>query len=428
MQNFNHVAGGFAFAGIFGSFADINVFETFDTMAVVWISAVLPDIDHTKSIIGKTFYPLAKWIQRKYGHRTITHSIWFYIAVVCIVKGVDNLFGLHYALPVALAMGSHLIFDMCTKLGVPIFYPFSRRPAVLPANRDMRLSGTDFRSEAVLFVVFCCLNVFSYPLMAAGFWSRYNKSFSTWEHLSREVKRKPGDYQTTFLHDNDTVTVIMVEQKAGELIVWQQGAGRGGDRSKGRFVRYDPTICKLISFDRLPDRHRFVPVNLVQVAVDSVNHYMTEPVAHVTVQSDQELFYFEGPIMKKGTELTADYPNGPRFEQLSIDNASTLSALKQLELEHQLDQVHYKTKLSVLEGHQRELADHSTRTDLSDYEEGKRREKVRELSGKVASFEQPEPVNEELYRVRKEVLQHQLKKTARVNATLLIWREQSKPN
>lgn len=31
-------------------------------------------------------------------------------------------------------MGNHLIFDMCTRQGIPIFYPFPHRPVVLPAN------------------------------------------------------------------------------------------------------------------------------------------------------------------------------------------------------------------------------------------------------------------------------------------------------
>lgn len=155
--------------GLFCSFADVNIFDSFDTMAVVWIAAVLPDIDHTKSISGKVVYPLASWLQKKYGHRTVTHSIFFYLAVVIITKSIDNLWHLHFTLPVALALGSHLIFDMCTKQGIPLLYPFSRRPFVLPANPKLRLSVNDFRSEAIVFVVFCCLNVFSYPLMAQGF-------------------------------------------------------------------------------------------------------------------------------------------------------------------------------------------------------------------------------------------------------------------
>ena len=416
MQNFNHVAGGFAFTGIFASFAEVNIFERFDTMAVVWIAAVLPDIDHTKSIIGKTCYPVAKWIQTRYGHRTITHSLWFFFAVIALSKGVDNLFHQHFTLPIALALGSHLIFDMCTKQGIPIFYPFSRRPAVLPANPKLRLSANDFRSEAILFGVFCCLNVFSYPLMASGFWSRYNKSFATWEHFEREVKRKPGDYEARFLMgESDTVTGIVVEHKASELVTWSGGFGGYG------FVRYDPAHCKLIDFRRLTTRHHLQTINLLRVSVDSLNRYMKLPVVKVTVQSEQPVYYFEGAIMKKGNELSADYPNGPHFEQVAIDNAQTLLELQQLNLEYKAAEARNGVKLAELDKYRADLSEQTRRSGLSDYEEGKRRDNMRELTKAIADFEKPEPVDGELYRVHKAMLEHKLQQTARINATIVIW-------
>ncbi len=423
MQNFNHVAGGFAFTGIFASFAEVNIFERFDTMAVVWIAAVLPDIDHTKSIIGKTCYPVAKWLQTRYGHRTITHSLWFFVAVVALSKGFDNLFHQHFTLPVALALGSHLIFDMCTKEGIPIFYPFSRRSAVLPANRNLRLSTNDFRSEAILFGVFCCLNVFSYPLMAAGFWSKYNKSFATWDHFEREVKRKPGDYEARFLiGESDTVTAIIVEQKASELITWRKENG------EFRFVRYDPARCRLIDFRRLATRHHLQTINLLRVSVDSLNRYMKQPVVKITVQSEQPVYYFEGAIMKKGNELTADYPNGPHFEQVAIDNAQTGLELRQLDLEYKAALARNGVKLAELAQYRADLSDHTRRSGLSDYEEGKRRDLIRELKAKIDTYVLPEPVDGELYRVHKQMLEHRLQQTAYLNATLLLWQVQSGRN
>ena len=419
MQNFNHVAGGFAFTGLFCSFADVNVFERFDTMAVVWVAAILPDIDHTKSIIGRTFYPLAKWIQTKYGHRTITHSIFFYIAVVCIVKGIDNLWHLHFTLPVALALGSHLIFDMCTKQGIPIFYPFSRKVAVLPANPNLRLAASDFRSEAIIFVVFCGLNVFSYPLMAQGFWARYNQGFATFDHLSREVKRKPGDYDVTVLsNERDTTVGLLVEQKAEEIVLFD----------KGKFLRFATDKVKLMNFLRRKNRHQFKTINLLQVNCDSLNQYMKLPVVKIIAQSEQELFYFEGPIMKKGNELSADYPNGARFQQLAIDNAQTEFELAELGLQQRAAELTYHSKLSQLEKYRADLYKHSQSTNLSDYEEGKRREKIKELTEKIALFELPEPVNVAMYRVQRQMLEHKLRETAHLNATLLIWEAQKNQN
>lgn len=35
----------------------------------------LPDLDTTTSTIGKILFPIASWIEDKYPHRTITHSL-----------------------------------------------------------------------------------------------------------------------------------------------------------------------------------------------------------------------------------------------------------------------------------------------------------------------------------------------------------------
>jgi inner membrane protein len=34
----------------------------------------LPDVDTTTSTMGQIFYPVAAWIEKRYPHRTVTHS------------------------------------------------------------------------------------------------------------------------------------------------------------------------------------------------------------------------------------------------------------------------------------------------------------------------------------------------------------------
>jgi inner membrane protein len=70
----NHITGGIVF-GLFCSFFSINIFASPVFISVLF-GSLLPDIDHTKSWIGKSVYPIAKWISRNYGHRTL-HSIFF---------------------------------------------------------------------------------------------------------------------------------------------------------------------------------------------------------------------------------------------------------------------------------------------------------------------------------------------------------------
>jgi inner membrane protein len=163
MQGFNHVAGGLAFTGIFAS-ADINLFSKPEYIAVTVAASLLADVDHTRSIPGKIFYPLAKWLDKKYGHRTVTHCLLFYLAAVAVVGIFEMLLfpGQRvYTLFFALGYGSHLIFDMCTRQGIPLFMPFTRARCVLPGNPNLRLSNKNITGEIVVFFGFAGLRTFS---------------------------------------------------------------------------------------------------------------------------------------------------------------------------------------------------------------------------------------------------------------------------
>lgn len=190
-----HIAGSLSFTGLFCSLFNVNIFERWQNVIVLIFFALLPDIDHTKSIIGKLFYPLAKWLSVRFGHRTITHSIFFAILATSLLKIVSFYFGFSadYYLIAWFSIGSHFILDMITIEGIPLFYPFAKNPCVMPANQQFRFRTNDNRSEAVVFFI-CTLAVFSMQdLFAKGFWTSYNESFNTLEHIKREYKRS-ADY------------------------------------------------------------------------------------------------------------------------------------------------------------------------------------------------------------------------------------------
>jgi len=81
----NHITGGIVFTGTFCSLFDVNVFDNPYSIGLVIVASVIPDIDHTKSIIGKMFYPISKTISIKFGHRTITHSLLFLFSSSLII-------------------------------------------------------------------------------------------------------------------------------------------------------------------------------------------------------------------------------------------------------------------------------------------------------------------------------------------------------
>ena len=84
MSGINHVVGGIVFTGIFSSFWNINIFSKIEYIGLCSFFSVLPDIDHTRSPIGKLFYPIANYLDRHFGHRTITHS---FLMVLFLLTG-----------------------------------------------------------------------------------------------------------------------------------------------------------------------------------------------------------------------------------------------------------------------------------------------------------------------------------------------------
>lgn len=86
-----------------------------------WVG-LLPDIDHPNSRISRTFGILG-FPFRITPHRTLTHAIWIPLALGAIALAYPH----WITLTIASAYLSHIIGDMITPRGVPLFYPLSRR-------------------------------------------------------------------------------------------------------------------------------------------------------------------------------------------------------------------------------------------------------------------------------------------------------------
>lgn len=190
MKAANHIAGGIVITGVFTSLWDVNLFTDPVNLGVCVFASLLPDIDHTRSLIGKLFYPLASWISKRFGHRTITHSFVFMFVFYIVCRFLENQFlgTTHLSLIVIFALFSHYFLDMLTLDGIPLFYPFARNPCVIPGNRDLRFVSNT-RNEFIVLVLFIMLSLSFKNLYANGFWLSYNRSFNDTSHLAREFKR-----------------------------------------------------------------------------------------------------------------------------------------------------------------------------------------------------------------------------------------------
>ena len=90
------------------------------------LGSQLPDIDTTTSTIGKIFFPISSWIEDRFPHRSITHSLLATVGIAAVSLGA-NYFFLHGSLKAAVALPlGHLLAcfsDTFTKQGVQLFYP-----------------------------------------------------------------------------------------------------------------------------------------------------------------------------------------------------------------------------------------------------------------------------------------------------------------
>ena len=128
------------------------------------IASLLPDIDTGASTVGRVFSYLSRRIERRFGHRTLTHSVPF-IAVMAVATSPLFLFERDLYFCLLLGYASHPLLDSCTVTGVRLLYPLSMARCVFPMDvlhpfRYRIQTGT--RQEVVLGVIFAlaCIPAF----------------------------------------------------------------------------------------------------------------------------------------------------------------------------------------------------------------------------------------------------------------------------
>lgn len=112
-------------------------------LALAIAGSQLPDIDTSTSTIGQILFPISNWIENRFVHRTITHSLIATIAIAILASPLY--FYADWKTWLCLPLG-HLISccsDVFTKQGVQIFWPHSTWCiSVSNPNRRLKTGGT----------------------------------------------------------------------------------------------------------------------------------------------------------------------------------------------------------------------------------------------------------------------------------------------
>ena len=122
MTGKTHIIGGLA-ASL--AFAQVTSYDPVLLVGAGVIGAILPDICHGGSKVGRAFPVVSKVINVLFGHRSFTHSLLFLVIMAFLMNSfVTNE---SVTAGVLVGMASHLVLDMATRNGIKLLFPLKIR-------------------------------------------------------------------------------------------------------------------------------------------------------------------------------------------------------------------------------------------------------------------------------------------------------------
>jgi len=296
MRTPTHITGGLFITGTLASFFNINIFAHISYLILITIFSILPDIDLRKSTIGRLLYPIAYLIDKRFGHRTITHSLLFVFLISCITIIILKIFLLPYTylLLILFALFSHLILDMITIQGVPLFYP-KRNPCVIPGNVDYRFNTSNSKADIFLSIIFTLLLFTFSNYFDKGFWTSYNRAFATITHVNRENLKLSNwlicEYK--FISNNKIFSdsAYVIESSNDKLFLFRKDTGifiLDNTNSNLKIIYTKPAISKIPKI--LKDYQFF------NISIDSLNQFLKNKIVTGIIQSNVNIKYYSNNI------------------------------------------------------------------------------------------------------------------------------------
>ncbi len=144
-------------------------------VALAW-GSVMPDIDTTTSGPGKFVRPLSSFLERRFGHRTLTHSLPFLLALALLLYPLWRASpGVYWAFLAGYL--SHLLLDTLNVNGVPLLWPW-RVQFWFFASREWRIRYAS-PQEATLALVLALFAFVLWPVSGQGFASAFRHLVGT---------------------------------------------------------------------------------------------------------------------------------------------------------------------------------------------------------------------------------------------------------
>ena len=201
------------------------------------VASILPDADLPTSKIGRLFFWLSVPLERRFGHRTITHSAVGLLAVALIASPLWFVDPLYFWCALG-GYWSHLWIDMLNVRGVDLFWPSPVR-LVTPGNRNWRME-VGSKAEMVLLSALLALAVALYPLSHLGFRDALQALLKSFDISVEQYQRQIGTHWYDLdLVASDNLTLARVACRCpvvglwkGGLVVLQDGQPRAVGKSQ----------------------------------------------------------------------------------------------------------------------------------------------------------------------------------------------------
>lgn len=306
----NHLFGGFVVTASASALCGENILQSKTAIVTTLICSVLPDIDNPQSPVGKMVPPLSKFLNRRYGHRTITHSF----AALAAITILGQLCGLSPVV-VGFAYFSHLLLDMVTLQGVPLFYPLMS-PVVIPSNPNFRMRTGDTKSEFLAFGFFGISTVFLQPLMSNGFWTSYNQHFATVKTTHSEFLKSSDllevEYAIQRGSELDTFRGYLIESSENTATVWKG--------EKFMFVDDSKQIVKYMKPNHTGKRFFIKQNTFFGINADSLNRLLRgQKIIEIRADANNPFNIVKNGVPEKLSNLNSKYIESIFFQSLDIE-------------------------------------------------------------------------------------------------------------
>lgn len=283
MKAATHLAfGGFVGAVAAGMGAEIGIVEG----AALAAGSLLPDIDTTTSGLGRWVKPISSHLERRFGHRTITHSLLGLVILGVLTSWLLFIVPGAWVWLLAGAM-THILLDAHNITGVPLFYP-ARLEFVTVTNRSLRTPYGSPREFMYLA---------GFSLCAAVLIPFANDGFSPWFH--RALGAPYGAVEDYLSWRNDFEVFADVE---GFNLLTNENVS-------GRFRVIDALSKEKLLLEDEVGRAYSAALKDSDIQITRVKAWKGEPIVSSTYRVD-----LNGRLM---SDLLASLPKGARRVQIN---------------------------------------------------------------------------------------------------------------